>query len=149
MISCSHILFLFKISPKMKKIMRQQNIGFISPFQTRIDILLRSTSAKPYFVHLGQKNHFVWNGPKGSRWTQTGSQMIKKTYVYHFGPFWTLLDPFGALTSLPCLAIFGPKWTIFGPSPVMNGRPQSEKRFIITSPMCGLLVEPQLAPFGT
>ena len=25
------------------------------PFQTRIDILLRSTSAKPYFVHLGQK----------------------------------------------------------------------------------------------
>ena len=28
------------------------------PFQTRIDILLRSTSAKPYFVHLGQKNHF-------------------------------------------------------------------------------------------
>ena len=26
------------------------------PFQTRIDILLRSTSAKPYFVHLGQKN---------------------------------------------------------------------------------------------
>ena len=25
------------------------------PFQTRIDILLRSTSAKPYFVHVGQK----------------------------------------------------------------------------------------------
>merc|ERR1719220_3298270 len=27
------------------------------PFQTRIDILLRSTSANPSFVHLGQKNH--------------------------------------------------------------------------------------------
>ena len=25
------------------------------PFQTRIDILLRSTSAKPYFVHFRQK----------------------------------------------------------------------------------------------
>ena len=54
----------------------------------------------------------------------------------------TLLDHFGALTSLPCLAIFGP-------SPVMNGRPQSKKRLIITSPMCGLLVEPQFTPFGT
>ena len=29
------------------------------PFQTRIDILLRSTSVKPYFVHLGQKIIFV------------------------------------------------------------------------------------------
>ena len=27
----------------------------------------------------GKKIIFVWNGPKGSRWTQTGSQMIKKT----------------------------------------------------------------------
>ena len=40
---------------------------------TRIDILLRSTSAKPYFVHLGQTIHFClkWSeriqmGPKGS-----------------------------------------------------------------------------------
>ena len=46
----------------------------------------------------------------------------------NFGPFWAPLDHFGALTSLPCLAIFGPKWTIFGPSPVMNGRPQSKKK---------------------
>ena len=38
------------------------------------------------------------------------------------------MDHFGALTSLPCLAIFGPKWTIFGPSLVMNGRPQSKKK---------------------
>ena len=28
------------------------------PSQTRNDILLRSTSAKAYFFHLGQKNHF-------------------------------------------------------------------------------------------
>ena len=28
------------------------------PFQSRIDILLGSTSAKPYYVHLGQKYHF-------------------------------------------------------------------------------------------
>ena len=27
--------------------------------------------------------------------------------------------------SLPCLAFFGKKWAIFGPSPVMNGAPQS------------------------
>ena len=31
----------------------------------------------------------------------------------------------------------------------MNGRLQSEKRLITTSPMCGLLVEPQVFPFGT
>ena len=46
-------------------------------------------------------------------------------------------------------AMFGPKWTIFGPSPVMNGRPQSKKMLIITSPICGMLVEPQITPFGT
>ena len=36
------------------------------PFQTRIDILLRSTSANPYFVHLGQKlflSEMVQKGP--------------------------------------------------------------------------------------
>ena len=50
------------------------------PFQTKIDILLESTSAKPYLILLGRKKIiFVWNGPKGSRWAQTGSQMIKKT----------------------------------------------------------------------
>ena len=117
------------------------------PFQTRIDILLWSTSAEPYFVHLGQKIIFVWNGPKGSRWIQTGSQMIKKTQVDHFGPFWAPLDHFGALTSLPCLAIFGPKWTIFGPSPVMNDGPQSKKKGS-SPPMCRLLVERKNIPLG-
>ena len=84
----------------------------------------------------------VQMGPKGS-------QMFKKPKVDHFGPFWTLLDHFGALTSLPCLAIFGQKWTIFGPSAVMNSGPKHKKRVITTSPMCGLLVEPQVFPFGT
>ena len=36
------------------------------PFQTRIDILLRSTSAKPYFVHFGQKNQIAWKSTKGT-----------------------------------------------------------------------------------
>merc|ERR1712155_15056 len=60
-------------------------------------------------------------GPKGFL-------MVKNNYVDHFGPFRTLLDHFGVLTSLPCLVLFGPKWTIFRPSPVMNGRPESEKK---------------------
>ena len=47
--------------------------------------------------------------------------MVKNTYVDHFGHFWTLLDHFGALTSLPRLAIFGPY-------PVMSDRPQSKKK---------------------
>ena len=39
------------------------------PFQTRIDILLQSTSAKPYFVHLGQKimSEMVQKGPDGPK----------------------------------------------------------------------------------
>ena len=53
------------------------------PFQTKIDFLLRSTSDKPYFVHLGQKIHFclkwpkrVQMGPKGSqRWCKTLSHV--------------------------------------------------------------------------
>ena len=47
---------------------------------------------------------------------KTLGQMVK-TQVGHF--VWTLLallDHFGTLTSLPCLAIFGPKWTIFDAS---------------------------------
>ena len=43
------------------------------PFQTRIDILLRSTSANPYFVHLGQKNHFC---PKWSKRVQMGPKWV-------------------------------------------------------------------------
>ena len=79
-------------------------------------------------------------GPKG-----------KKHLGWPFWSPWTLLGHFGTLTSLPCLAIFGPKWTIFGHphSPVMNDGPQSKKRLITRSPMCGLFVEPQNTLFGT
>ena len=84
----------------------------------------------------------VQMGPKGSL-------MVKNTYVDHFGPFRTLLDHFGTLTSLPCLASFGPKWTIFGASPVMNGGPQSKKNAHHQVTMCGLLVEPQKLIFLT
>ena len=73
--------------------------------------------------------------------------MIKNTNADHFGPIWTLLNHFGALTSLSCFAIFGPKWNIFGPLPVMNSGPQSKKRLIIRSTLCGLLLEPRNAPY--
>ena len=86
------------------------------PFQTKNDFLLWSTSAKPYFVHLGQKIHFCLKWSKSVQMGPKRSQMVKNTLVDHFGPFWTLLDHFGTLTSLPCLAIFGPKWTIFDAS---------------------------------
>ena len=49
------------------------------PFQTRIDILLRSTSANPYFVHLGQKNHFCLKWSKRVQMGPKGSQMVKNT----------------------------------------------------------------------
>ena len=48
------------------------------PFQTRIDILLRSTSAKPYFVHLGQKNNFCLKWSKRVQMGQIWFQMEKK-----------------------------------------------------------------------
>ena len=40
--------------------------------------------------------------------------MVKDTWVAHFVPFWTLLDHFGMLTSLPCLVSFGHPhaWTV-------------------------------------
>ena len=87
-------------------------------------------------------SEMVQNGPDGPKRVPSGQK--------HLGwPFWSLLDHFDKLKSLPCLAIFGPKWTIFGPSPMMSGGHQSKKRLITTSSMCGLLVEPQFFPFGT
>ena len=44
-----------------------------------------------------------------------GKQAFQK--VDDFGPFWTLLDYFGALTSLPCLAIFGQNGPFFAIPP--------------------------------
>ena len=58
----------------------------------------------------GKISILAWIGLKGSRWAQKESQMVKNTYVDQFGPFRTLLDHFGVLTSLPCLALFGPEW---------------------------------------
>ena len=62
------------------------------PFQTKIDFLLQSTSAKPYFVHLGQKKSFlsemVHIGTKGSQMVKT----LMLAILVHFRPFWTTLE---------------------------------------------------------
>ena len=54
-----------------------------------------SASAKPYFDHLGQKNHFClkWSNRVqiGPKWPK----IVNNTYVDHLGPFWTLSDHFG------------------------------------------------------
>ena len=115
----------------------RERAGFTNiSFQTKIDFLLQSTSAKPsqwggepvyakpYFLHLGQTIHFCLNWSKGSRWTQKGTQMVNTlglTILVPFGPSWTTLERWQA-----CHAIFHPNWTIFGPSPVMNDGPQSK-----------------------
>ena len=93
-----------------------------------------------------QKINFCLKWSKRVQMGPKGSQMVKNTLVDHFGPFWTLLDHFGTMTSLTCLANFGPKYVIFGPSPVMIGGPQSKKRVLTRCPICGLLVEPQNVP---
>ena len=49
------------------------------PFQTKIDFLLRSTSAKPYFVHLGQEFHFCLKWSQRVQMAPKGSQMVKNT----------------------------------------------------------------------
>ena len=65
------------------------------PFQTKNDFLLKSTSAKPYFVLKGQQIDFCLKWSKSVQMGPKGSQIVKNILVYHFGPFWTLLDPFG------------------------------------------------------
>ena len=79
-------------------------------FKQKLIFCSRAPPPKPYFFHLGQKTHFCLKWSKGVRMGQKGSQIVKNTWVDHFG----------MLTSLPCLAIFGPKRTIFGPSPFMK-----------------------------
>ena len=78
------------------------------PFQTRIDILLRSTSANPYFVHLGQKNHFCL---KWSKRVQMGPKWVPNDQKHLGWPFWSLSDPFGPLWSVDKPAMFGPFWS--------------------------------------
>ena len=65
-------------------------------------------------VLLGQKNHFCLEWSKRVQMGPKWPTRVKNSYVDYFGPFWTLLDYLGMLTSLQWLAIFGPKWTIFG-----------------------------------
>ena len=63
---------------------------------TRLDILLRSTSAKPYFVHFRQKFIFFWNGPKWPRWAQEGpkwSKTLRLAILVPFGPLWQVEKP--------------------------------------------------------
>ena len=52
---------------------------------------------------------------KESKWAQNGPKWSKTCYIDHLGSFWTLLDHFGTLASLPCLAIFSPKRAILDP----------------------------------
>ena len=40
------------------------HLDSFGPFQTKINFLLWGTSAKPYFVHLGQKKNFCLNWSK-------------------------------------------------------------------------------------
>ena len=62
------------------------------PFQTRIDILLCCTSAKPHFVHLGQKNHFCLKWSKRVQIDPKGVPNGRKDLGW---PFWSLVDSFG------------------------------------------------------
>ena len=75
---------------------------------TKIDILLRSTSANPYFVHLGQKNHFCL---KWSKRVQMGPKWVPNDQKHLGWPFWSLSDPFGPLWSVDKPAMFGPFWS--------------------------------------
>jgi len=84
------------------------HLDHFGPFQTKIDFLLRSTSATPIW---GKKFIFVWNGPKGSRWAQKGpkwSKTLRLTILDPFGPFWTTLERWQACHAWPFLVQGGP-----------------------------------------
>ena len=94
---------------------------------------LSISGANSFFSEMVQK------GPDGPKRVPSGQK--------HLGwPFWSLLDHFDKLKSLPCLAIFGPKWTIFGPSPMMSGGHQSKKKahhyVFYVWPACGTPILP-------
>ena len=72
------------------------------PFRTKNDFWLKSTSAKPYFVLMGQQIDFCQMVKK----CPDGPIRVPNCQKKLLGlPFWNLLDHFGMLTSLPCLAI--------------------------------------------
>ena len=75
-------------------------LGPSGPFWTisnKNDILLWSTSAEPYFVHLGQKNHFCLKWSKRVQMDPNGVPNDQKDLCWQF---WSLLDPFGPLWSV-------------------------------------------------
>ena len=79
------------------------------PFQTKNDFLLKCTSDIPYFVFMGHQIVFCLKWYKSVQmpiWAQKGPKLSKTSSFTISDPFWTLLDHFGRLTSLPCLAIF-------------------------------------------
>ena len=78
------------------------------PFQTRIDILLRSTSANPYFVHLGQKNHFCLKWFKRVQMGRKGVPNGQKHLDWSFCSFSDSLRP---LWSVDKPAMFGSFWS--------------------------------------
>ena len=77
---------------------------------------------------------------KRSKRVQMGPKWVPNGQKHLGWPFWSLLSTLERWLACHIWAIFGPKWTTFGPPPVMNGGPQSKKRLITTSPMCGLLL---------
>ena len=62
------------------------------PFQTKNDFLLKSTSAKPYFVLMRQQIDFFLKWSESVQMGPIGSQIVKKHLDDHFGHFWITLE---------------------------------------------------------
>ena len=105
---------------------------------------------QPLLCPFGAKKSFlskmVQKGPDGPKMGPKWSKTFRLTILVPFGPFWTTLECWQACHVWPFLVQNGPflghpqSWTV---------DPRVKKRLIIMSPMCGLLVEPQICPFGT
>ena len=159
-------LSTFQSGPKGTKVVNSSVFDHFLPFwalldsfrlfQTKIAFLLLSTSAKPeiniknLLYPFGAKKSFlskmVQKGPDGPKMGPKWSKTFRLTILVPFGPFWTTLECWQACHVWPFLVQNGPflghpqSWTV---------DPRVKKRLIIMSPMCGLLVEPQICPFGT
>ena len=105
---------------------------------------------KTLFCPFGAKKSFlsemVQKGPDGPKRGPKWSKRLRLTILVPFGPLWTTLERWQACHVWPFLVQNGPflghpqSWTV---------DPRVKKRLITTSPMCGLLVEPQVLRFGT
>ena len=105
---------------------------------------------QPLLCPFGAKKSFlskmVQKGPDGPKMGPKWSKTFRLTILVPFGPFWTTLECWQACHVWPFLVQNGPflghpqSWTV---------DPRVKKRLIIMSPMCGLLVEPQICPFET